>query len=315
MTALTRNSYSAGHFELLIDGGKPTSYVRSVEGGWSHASITDGAAGPDSDRAKQISTVDIDPITVEFGLGGAADLLAWIQQSWGRKEDPRRNGQITHADFNMQSMFEHHFYKAMITETVFPALDGASKEGGYITCKLQPEWVDTRVLTEPGPRISGNLSPQQKMWTPSAFRFSIDGVDGMQYANKIDSFTITLESKKFYTGASRFPQIVPINVKFPNIAGTIALKYADKLIQWHKDYIRVQDGGGTKDTIAQKSGSIEYLTPDRKQTMLRINLYDVGIKSLSVLPSKANEEQIKRVKFELFVNRMEIDRSSIRNFA
>jgi hypothetical protein len=34
-----------------------------------------------------------------------------------------------------------------------------------------------------------------------------------------------------------------------------------------------------------------------------------------MLPSKANEEQIKRVKFDLFVHRMEIDRASIRNFA
>lgn len=49
--------------------------------------------------------------------------------------------------------------------------------------------------------------------------------------------------------------------------------------------------------------------------MLRINLYQVGLKSLSIVPSKANEEQIKRVKFDLYVDRMEIDRSSICNFA
>jgi hypothetical protein len=215
----------------------------------------------------------------------------------------------------MNSIFEHHFYKAMITETTFPTLDGSSKEDGYITCKLQPEWVDTTVLAEPGPRISGTMSSHQKMWSPSAFRFSIDGIDDMQYANKIDSFTITLEFKKLYAGASRFPEIVPTNVKFPNITGTIALRYADKLVQWHKDYIRNKDGQGTKDTTAQKSGAIEYLTPDHKQTMLRINLYQVGLKSLSIVPSKANEEQIKRVKFDLYVDRMEIDRSSICNFA
>lgn len=306
MATVTRNSYSASNFELLIDGHKPTAYVKSVEGGWSYGNITD--------EVQQISSADIDPITVEFGLGGAADWLKWIQRSWGRKDDPRRNGQITHANFDMRSMFEHHFYKALITETTFPTLDGASKEGGYIRCKLQPEWIDTTVLAEPGPRISGNVSSHQKMWTPAAFRFSIDGVDDMQYANRIDSFTITLEFTKLYTGASRFPEIVPRNVKFPNITGTIALEYADKLVKWHKGYIRTKDGHGVKDTRAQKSGSIEYLTLDRKQTMLRINLYGVGPRSLSV-PSNVNEEQIKRVKFELYVDRMEIDYSSIRNFA
>jgi hypothetical protein len=48
--------------------------------------------------------------------------------------------------------------------------------------------------------------------------------------------------------------------------------------------------------------------------MLRINLYGVGPRSLSV-PSKANEEQVKRMKFDLYVDRMEIDQTSIRNFA
>jgi hypothetical protein len=306
MATVTRNSYSANNFELLIDGHKPTAYVKSVEGGWSFANITS--------ESQQISSVDIEPITVEFGLGGAADWLSWIQGSWGRKDDPRRNGQITHADFGMRSMFEHHFYKALITETTFPALDGTSKEGGYIKCKLQPEWVDTTVLAKSGPRISGDVSPHQKTWTPAAFRFTIDGVDDMQYTSKIDSFTITVEFTKLYTGAQRFPELVPRNVKFPNITGTIALMYADKLIKWHKDYIRTKDGQGVKDTRAQKSGSIEYLTLDRRQTMLRINLYGVGLRSLSV-PSKANEEQIKHVKFELYVDRMEIDRTSIRNFA
>lgn len=169
MTILTRNSYTAGNFELLIDGHKPTAYVKSVEGGWSTASISDDGAGPDSQRAKQISTIDIEPITVEFGLGGATDLLKWIAGSWDRTDDRRRNGQITHADFDMRTMFQHDFHDALLTETTFPAVDGASKESGYITCKLQPAWVATTALSEPGPRIWGTMSPHQKQWTPAAF--------------------------------------------------------------------------------------------------------------------------------------------------
>src|SRR5262249_48887516 len=87
---------------------------------------------------------------------------------------------------------------------------------------VQPESVATKPLGTPGPKVSSNASSLLKMWTPSAFRLNIDGVNDMQYVNKIDSFTVTLDTKKFYTGASRFPEIVPLKLKLPNIKGTIA---------------------------------------------------------------------------------------------
>lgn len=311
MTALTRNSYAAGNFELQIDGHAPTAYVRSIEGGWSRANIGDEPVGSSSQRFKHITSVDIEPIVMELGLMGAKDVLRWIQAVWSGKNDHRRNGQITYADFDMRAMFEHQFYDALLTEATFPTLDGASKEGGYLKCKLQPESVVTTMLGAPGRRISGTVSPLQKMWIPSAFRLNIDGIDDMQYVNKIDSFTVTLETKKLYTGASRLPELVPHKIKFPNITGTISLKYADQLLKWHKDYIRTQDGPGIKDAAAQKSGSIELLSPDRKQTLFRINLCQVGLIYVGALPSKANEDQVKRLKFELYVERMNLEGSSL----
>jgi hypothetical protein len=253
--------------------------------------------------------VEIDPITMEFGLAGANDMLKWIQGSWNRQFS-RRNGQITHADFDLKSAFEHEFFEALITETTFPSLDGTSKDGGYIKCKLQPERVITKALGS-GRTVSGDQSPKEKIWVPSAFRFSIDGIDEMQFVNKIESFTITQGIKKFYTGSSRFPRVEPTNIKFPNLSGTISLKYADNLIKWHNDYIKNDDGAGTKDPVAQKSGAIEFLTPDRKKTIFRINLYEVGLAFIGVEPSKANDDSIKRLKFELYVHRMDIDGSGL----
>src|SRR5258705_13987785 len=112
MTITTRNSFAAGHFELQIDGHKSTAFVKSVEGGWSRANISDDAVGPDGQRIKQITTRDIDPITVEFGLAGANDMLKWIQASWKRNPE-KRHGQITHADFDMRAMFQHEFFNAL----------------------------------------------------------------------------------------------------------------------------------------------------------------------------------------------------------
>jgi hypothetical protein len=314
MASPTRTSYAAGHFKLDIDGHKSTAFVKSIEGGWSRGNITDDSIGPDGRRIKQITSRDIDPITVEFGLAGANDMLKWIQQSWKRKPE-KRHGQITHADFDMRTVFEHEFVNACITETTFPALDGSSKEGGYIKCKLQPEYVLTRAIDPPGARISSDITAKQKMWTTSSFEFQIDGMDEMRHVNKLDSFTITQDVQKLRTGKNEFFEVVPHDIKFPNLTGTISLEYTKRLHDWQQKFIRSQDGAGLKDPDALKSGAINFLSPDKKQVIFRINLYQVGLAFLGIEPSKANDEGIKRAKFELYVHEMELDGSSILGFA
>ncbi|HEX4419136.1 MAG TPA: phage tail protein [Kofleriaceae bacterium] len=297
----TSKSYTAGHFELQIDGHKTTTFLKSVDGGSVKANTVDDPIGANSGRVKHVATVDVEPMSIEFGMAGSAQVLQWIQGSWNRQWS-RRNGQITHADFNLKQTFEHWFYDALITETTFPTLDGSSKDGGYLKCKIQPEQVVTKTLP-PSSSVSSEYTTKQKMWMPSAFRFTLDQIDDLQYANKIDSFTIKQGVKKMYTGADRFPQIEPTKIEFPNITGTIALGYADKLLQWHHDYIVA----GKKDPKAQMSGGIEFLSPDRKSTIFRINLFEVGLVSASIQQATANQDQIKRVKFEMFVGSMTLD--------
>lgn len=299
--ATEKRSYTAGHFELQLDGAITTAYLKSVDGGYVKASFVEEPIGPENLRIKHTSTVDIDPFTVEFGISGANAVLKWIQSSW-RKEWSRKNGQISHANFDLKTTFTHEFYDALITETTFPALDGASKEAAYIKVKVQPEKVITK-KTAPGPQLQPNLGSKQKLWMSSGFRLSIDGLDGLEYANKIDSFTIKQGVKKFYTGEDRFPQIEPTKIEFPHVSGTIAAEYADGLLDWYHKYIV----NGQADLKAQKTGSLEFLSPDRKSTLFRINLYEVGLHSLSMMQSTANSDQIKRMKFELYVGRMELD--------
>ena len=300
MTVTKSKSYTAGHFELVIDGHKTTTFLKSVDGGWAKANIVDDPLGGNSSRVKHLSTVEVEPLSLEFGLSGATHILEWIQGSWNRQW-ARRNGQISHADFNLQQTFEHEFYDALITETTFPTLDGSSKDGGYLKCKIQPERVVTKLAA--GPQLASDYSPKQKMWMPSAFRLTLDQIDNMQYANKIESFTIKQGVKKLFTGADRFPLVEPTKIEFPNLSGTISLGYADKLLQWHKDYIT----SGKKDPVAQMSGSLEFLSPDRASTIFRINLKEVGLISATIQQATANADQIKRVKFDLFVGSMQID--------
>lgn len=307
---LGRTSYSAGHFELNIDGHKSTAFLKNVDGGWLRGNVADDGVGSKEFKLKHISTLDVEPISIEFGLAGANDMLRWIQQSWQRKFS-RRSGEIIHANFNQQMTFRHEFRDALIAETTFPTLDGASKEGGFLKCKLQPEWVDTHKLPPGGPRTTAPMNAKQKMWSPSAFRFNVDGIDDMKYTNKLEAFTIKQGIKKVYIGDSRYPTLEPTKIEFPNLTGTISLEYADKLLQWHKDYLH----SGRRDPAAQKHGSIEFLSPDRKQTIFAIELYEMGINYCAIEASTANANAIKRVKFEIFVHRMDIQGQGWLGFA
>ena len=297
---LTKDSYTAGHFELVIDGAPTTAFLKAIDGGWAKHSLIDEPHGPNNMRIKHAALAEIDPVSFEFGLSGANSVLKWIQESWN-KNPTRRSGQITHGDFNNAAKFEHHFSDALILETTFPALDGASKDAAYIKVKFQPEGVATKKAD--GKQLRGNSASKQKMWLCSGFRLNIDGIDEMKYVNKIESFTIKQGCKKMQIGSQRFAEIIPTKIDFPNLSGTISMAYADKLIQWHEDYIVK----GKADPSAQRTGSLEFLSPDRKKTLFRINLKEVGLVGTNVVASTANQDQIKRAKFDLYVGSMELD--------
>ena len=300
-----RSSFAAGHFEFQLDGHKSIAFLKSVDGGWIKAALIEESVGPDNQRIKHTSTVEIDPFTVEFGLASADDILKWIQASW-RKKLVRLNGQVTHANFDLYQTFEHEFHDAMILETTFPALDGASKEPAYLKIKIQPEFVKTKRSSTPTQRVAQQTQMKQKMWLANSFRLTIDGLDDMQYTNKIESFTIKQNVKKWWTGADRFPQIEPTKIEFPNLSGSISLAHADQLLKWYDDSIV----NGMKDPRAQRHGLLEFLAPNRKDTIFALQLYHVGLVHATIQPSTANQDQIKRVKFELHVGSMELDTMS-----
>ena len=299
-TPATKRPYTTGHFELMIDGHVSTAYLKSVDGGHIVGQSIEEATGGTNARIKHLSTFDIEPMTIDFGIAGAIDVLKWIQSSWD-KDWGRRSGQITHGNFEFESTLEHEFRDALILETKFPTLDGASKEAAYLQLKIQPEVVMFRKGT--GRPLSGKIGSKQKSWTPSAFRLYLDGLDELQYTNKIEGFSIKQGVKKLQTGEQRFPEIEPTKIEYPNLIGTIALEYTDKLQVWSEKVLT----NGWSDPSAQKTGRLEFLDPTRTKILFQINLFDVGLKSFSVVQSTANADQIKRAKFELFVGQMKLD--------
>ncbi|MBA3457368.1 MAG: phage tail protein [Deltaproteobacteria bacterium] len=303
-TPATKRPYSTGHFELSIDGHVSTAYLKSVDGGNIKGQTIEEAMGGTNARIKHMSGFDIEPMTIDFGISGAGDVLKWIQSSWDR-DWGRRSGQITHGNFEFTSTFEHEFRDALIMETTFPTLDGASKEAAYLKLKIQPEVVIFKKGS--GRSISANLGSKQKSWMPSAFRLYLDDLDELKYTNKIEGFSIKQGVKKLKTGEERFAEIEPTKIEYPNLVGTIALEYADKLQIWAEKVLKK----GWADPKAQKTGRLEFLDPTRTKVLFQINLFEVGLHDFKILQSTANADQIKRAKFDLHVGQMKLDGKSL----
>jgi hypothetical protein len=289
---------SAGHFQLAIDGMPSTAFVKSVDGGWPKINVSDEAVGGEIQHVKHGTTVEVDPIQLEVGMSSADYLLYWIACSWDRRF-ARHDGSIVHADFDKRCTFIHEFMGALIEETTFPSLDASSKEVAYMKVKLRPEGI--KFKKGDGHTIHANEKGHQKLWQCSAFRFSLDGLD-CKKVNKIDGFSVKQGIKPVTSGHGRMPELEPTSVTYPDLKISMTHANSGSVFDWY-DKVVCQ---GVKDTSAERDGSIEFLTPSRDKTLLRINLYGVGIKGFNIPKADAGQDAMKRCTFDLYVTRMEI---------
>jgi hypothetical protein len=293
----TTRSYAVGQFEFSLDGEAPF-YVKSLEGGLPKGNVVEEQIGTDVEFIKHLSTVEIEPLSVEIGMQESISMLRWIQKSW-RKEFDRKAGWISHANFDMKEVLQTHFSEALITETTFPTLDGSSKEMATLKVKMQPEAVEFANGSNNRVHASSRHHERQKLWPASAFAFELHNVD-VRHTTKIDSFTVKQGIKSYSTGRARFPHWEPTKLTFPDLSIYVPLAYADSLLDW---YQRSMKGG--KDPKLQTHGSIRYLAPNKKDTVFEIDLYHVGIKGVTIDKSE-RQDQVKKVKADLYVSRMDL---------
>ncbi len=301
---LTRRSYSSGFYALEVDGSPiKFAHVKSVEGGSVKMNSVDEQTGSDNIRIKHATTLEVEPMTWEVGFAQANFLLWWIKKSW-QKLPARHSGSITHADADLRAQFLHEFSDALIEEAAFPTLDAASKDAGYLKVKVRAE--RTAMKRGGGEKITGTSNPaKNKLWRCANFRLVIDGVD-VRAVSKIDGFAVKQGIKPVSPGPTRFAQLEPTKIDFPDLSAHMALQHADQVLDWYNKFVV----HGEKDPKAERNGAIEFLSPDHKDVIFRINLLDVGIKSFSIPKSEAGKAEIKLCKFDLYVGSMELENDS-----
>ena len=289
-------AYVAGTFQFLLDGVK-CGFLKSVDGGAAVAEVVSEAVGSSHFSDKHLGRISYSPFVLQFGLTMGKEVYDWINASWTGKSQGK-NGAIVAADQALTAISQREFFNALVTEMTIPALDGASKEPAYFTLKIAPE--STRTV-----KASGKITPtdkrDQKLWLPSNFRVTIDGLDCTR-VSRVDSFTVTQSVASEDVGDTRLHSNAATRLEFPNLTITLAEASADSWLDWFDDFVIK----GNSDDSKEKNGSISLLSANLADELLRIDLFSLGIFKIGPDRSEANSDRIATVTAHLYCERMEL---------
>src|SRR6185295_14431824 len=97
-------------------------------------------AGPSYYRRKSLGPIKYELIELQVGLGLEAAAYGMISSAW-LGEHRKIDGAVQGIDTSGVAISERQFSDALLVETTVPALDAASKEAGYLTLTLAPEFA------------------------------------------------------------------------------------------------------------------------------------------------------------------------------
>lgn len=241
--------------------------LTSVSGGGISAPVVEERTGGGSTHKLLGSPLTYEPLVVEVGLGGGADLYAWISSTWTQAPQ-RRDGAIVSRSANGAATSELQFFHALVTAVTVPSLDAASKDTGRLSVEIRPERLQTQPATN-----AATAKTKAKAWVCSQFRFDLDGVD-TSHVSKIDAFTVVRAVVAAVDGGGRGAQAEPGALTIPNLTVTVAPSGAQAWQAWFQD--AVIDGH----TQNARTGALVFLAPDLKTELGRVTLHDVGICAL-----------------------------------
>src|SRR5713226_5524921 len=285
-----KRAYTAGKYALEV-GRISAGWIQKFSGG----SATAG--------------VKYEDIVLEVGTGMSKGFYEWIKAAWDGKS-VRQDGAVIVTDYDFKEQSRKTFHLALITETVLPALDAASKDAAKMTVKLTPESVRTTTGSGKQTSTSGGNAQAQKKWLPSNFKLEIPGLDCTR-VNKIGELVVKQKVVENPVGELRDYEKEPAHAEFGNLTVTMAESLADSWYKWFEDFVIKGNCGQDQ----EKSGSLIYLASDMKTELLRVSLSNLGIFKLAEEHVEAGSEGIRRVKAELYVERMQFQYGGAMTFA
>jgi len=298
-------AYSAGHYSIELDHTH-AGWVKSVEGGDAVGEVVSEKMGADKLIRKHLATLKYNEISFKFGSGMGQKVWEWIKNSWHANDvkNVRQDGAMIMYNYQLEEMSRLTWHHGIITEFGLPAFDAKAKDSCDFTCKFQPEY--TRQTIKKGSKLGNipNGSAQQKKWLTSNFRLRIDGLDdACKHTLKVDALTIKQKTTENAIGEHRDYQREPTSVEIPNLVVTIPEAYIEPFVKWHEDFVIK----GNNDQGQEKTGSLELLTNDLKNVLLRIDFHQLGVFKCARDKGEALSDNLLNWKVEMYCEDLKLD--------
>jgi len=290
----------APHVALRLGAGNAadvTLLPKTIEGGNVYADVISVMSGGEHFAHKHLGPPKYEDLVLQVGLAISDEFFDWIATSWG-PQPVKKSGAVLGLDFNFNIKTERAFAGALIAEVTIPALDAASKDSGFLTLRLRPEFIE---LSQGAGKLS-LVATKQKVWRTSNFRLEIDGLDCTKVSS-IDSFTVKREITIVSSGTGDII-VTAGKAEFPNLAITLAQLSAQSWLDWHHSFVVDGNNGDG----FEKEGSLRFLAIDGMTELSRIDLHNLGIIKVASANSGGGSA-INRVTADLYCERMELIRS------
>lgn len=296
----SNRAYSAAHFVLELDKHEVAGFIRSLEGGGVKADVLTYNMGSTPEQWRQLGKPKYDDIKMQVGMSMSKTFYDWISSFFAGKV-VRKNGAILAGDFHYKERARREFENMLISEVTIPKFDASDRSPCYMGVTLVPEKVTFAAGAHTD--LSATVaSTSQKLWTPNHFEFTI-GEFGqcMSRTTKVESFTIKQQILEYRSGNQLDAVRVPSRVVFPNL--TFYLPEADAKPLINHFSARVMRPG-TPAATPRITGAITA-TDGEGSPLCTISLFGIDIAALGPDKSESTSQDIKQVKVEITVERMD----------
>jgi len=284
-----KRGYGAGRYAVELQGIS-AGWLQSVEGGHAVGDVVNEKLGADNLQKKHIGNVKYEDITLNCGAGMSKNFYEWIEASLDNKHQ-RKDGAIVTSDYDYKEMSRLEWTNGLISEVGLPALDASSKDAAKMTIKITPE--STRMVNGSKKPVNAQKPSMQKKWLPANFRLRVDPLDCTK-VNKIDAITVKQKVAENAVGTTRNSQTMPASMTISNLVITLPESSAQPWYKWHEEF--AVKGNNSK--TAEKSGQLEYLTEDLRDTLFTLTLKNLGI--FKIGPDNSSSGGARRVKIEMY---------------
>jgi hypothetical protein len=181
----------------------------------------------------------------------------------------------------------------------FPALDATSKDTAKLSVVLTPEQL---VFAKGGSGKLPKNSATQKKWLVSNFRFLIDGLD-LKKVSKVDALTIKLPligvgDDTVCLKCEDVPPGHSTKIDFPDVVMTVG-EPATTVHDWFDDFVISGNNGDEK----ERSGTLEYLTPNLQTVLFSLKFKNLGI--FEVMPVVDPGDFLPRLEVAMYCESMD----------